>query len=202
MSVTHLDVYKRQWHLEAGKFGLRGIERSMLPGPLKALRERWYLALPLAVLVFMLFHGFTPLFAGTIGLALTVGLLLGAGIAAGLGTQTLRVIFWVGLGLIAATLFREGMDIRIVAGLIAVLILANAFTLGGRATLAVSRDALAAVSYTHLDVYKRQPMHPCMRGSNSACCPSRMRMKRRDVRWWSRLGAPCRSPNASCSTNC
>uniref|UniRef100_A0A9E8CKQ1 TRAP transporter permease n=1 Tax=Bosea sp. NBC_00436 TaxID=2969620 RepID=A0A9E8CKQ1_9HYPH len=139
-------------HLEAGKYGLKGIERAMLPSPLRALRERWYLALPLAVLIFMLFHGFTPLFAGTIGLALTVGLLLGAGIAAGLSTQTLRVIFWVGLGLIAAALFREGMDIRIVAGLIALLILANAFTLGGRTTLAVSRDALADSAKTALPV--------------------------------------------------
>src|SRR6478752_8107008 len=106
-------------HLEAGKYGLRGIERALLPSPLKALRERWYLSLPLAVLVFMLFHGFTPLFAGTIGLALTVGLLLGTGVALGFKTMTLRVIFWVGLGLIAGALLRNGMDVRVVAGLIA-----------------------------------------------------------------------------------
>ena len=110
-------------HLEAGKYGLKGVERALLPSPLKALRERWYLALPLAVLVFMLFHGFTPLFAGTMGLALTVGLLLGAGFAAGLSKQSLRVIFWIGLGLIAAALFQEGLDVRYVAGLIAVLVL-------------------------------------------------------------------------------
>ncbi|MDR6869065.1 TRAP transporter 4TM/12TM fusion protein [Bosea sp. BE125] len=139
-------------HLEAGKFGLKGIERHLLPKPLKALRERWYLALPLAVLVFMLFHGFTPLFAGTIGLALTVGLILGAGIALGLATTTLRVIFWVGLGLISAALFREGMDVRIVAGLIALLIAINAFTIGGRATLTICRNALADSAKTALPV--------------------------------------------------
>ncbi|MGO4283648.1 TRAP transporter permease [Bosea sp. TAB14] len=139
-------------HLEAGKYGLKGVERALLPSPLKALRERWYLALPLAVLVFMLFHGFTPLFAGTMGLALTVGLLLGAGFAAGLSRQSLRVIFWIGLGLIAAALFQEGLDVRYVAGLIAFLVLANAFTLGGRTTLAISRDALADSAKTALPV--------------------------------------------------
>ncbi|WNJ91250.1 TRAP transporter permease [Bosea sp. 685] len=139
-------------HLEAGKYGLKGVERHLLPSPLKALRERWYLALPLAVLVFMLFHGFTPLFAGTIGLALTVGLILGAGIALGLATTTLRVIFWVGLGLISAALFREGMDVRIVAGLIALLIAINALTMGGRATLATCRNALADSAKTALPV--------------------------------------------------
>jgi TRAP transporter 4TM/12TM fusion protein len=139
-------------HLEAGKYGLKGVERALLPSPLKALRERWYLALPLAVLVFMLFHGFTPLFAGTMGLALTVGLLLGAGFAAGLSRQSLRVIFWIGLGLIAAALFQEGLDVRYVAGLIALLVLANAFTLGGRTTLAISRDALADSAKTALPV--------------------------------------------------
>ncbi|SFJ45746.1 TRAP transporter, 4TM/12TM fusion protein [Bosea sp. OK403] len=139
-------------HLEAGKYGLKGVERHLLPSPLKALRERWYLALPLAVLVFMLFHGFTPLFAGTIGLALTVGLILGAGIALGLATTTLRVIFWVGLGLISAALFREGMDVRIVAGLIALLIAINALTIGGRATLVTCRNALADSAKTALPV--------------------------------------------------
>ncbi|SEG82966.1 TRAP transporter permease [Bosea lathyri] len=139
-------------HLEAGKHGLKGIERSLLPKPLKALKERWYLALPLAVLVFMLFHGFTPLFAGTMGLALTVGLLLGAGVALGLKSTSLRVIFWVGLGLIAAALFKDGMDVKIVAGLIAALILLNGLTIGGRATLLICRDALADSAKTALPV--------------------------------------------------
>jgi TRAP-type uncharacterized transport system fused permease subunit len=53
-------------HLEAGKLGLHGIERSC-PSRARNPQERWYLALPLAVLVYMLFHGFTPLFAGTMG---------------------------------------------------------------------------------------------------------------------------------------
>ena len=40
-----------------------------------ALREGWYLMLPLGVLIYLLFSGYTPLFAGTVGLALT-GLLI------------------------------------------------------------------------------------------------------------------------------
>src|SRR5438552_28658 len=55
-------------HLEAGKHGLVGMKRSEIPSAGKALVARWYLALPLAALVYMLFEGFTPLYAGSIGL--------------------------------------------------------------------------------------------------------------------------------------
>jgi len=86
-------------HLEAGKRGLRGLARDELPSPRKALREGWHLILPLAVLVYLLFSGFTPLYAGTIGLALTVLLILGGSVALGLPAGVIRVLFWVGLGL-------------------------------------------------------------------------------------------------------
>ncbi|MFN7051500.1 MAG: TRAP transporter permease, partial [Gemmobacter sp.] len=56
-------------HLEAGKRGLVGLAREALPSARKALREGWYLLLPLGVLVWLLFSGFTPLYAGTVGLA-------------------------------------------------------------------------------------------------------------------------------------
>jgi len=65
-------------HLEAGKHGLVGMKRSEIPSAWKALVTRWYLVLPLAALVYMLFEGFTPLYAGSMGLALTVTLILGA----------------------------------------------------------------------------------------------------------------------------
>ena len=64
-------------HLEAGKHGLVGMKRSEIPSAWKALVTRWYLVLPLAALVYMLFEGFTPLYAGSMGLALTVALILG-----------------------------------------------------------------------------------------------------------------------------
>ncbi len=57
-------------HLEAGKHGLVGMKRSEIPSAWKALVTRWYLVLPLAALVYMLFEGFTPLYAGSMGLAL------------------------------------------------------------------------------------------------------------------------------------
>src|SRR5437763_866542 len=65
-------------HLEAGKHGLVGMKRAEIPSAWKALVARWYLVLPLAALVYMLFEGFTPLYAGSMGLALTVALILGA----------------------------------------------------------------------------------------------------------------------------
>src|ERR1700675_1861193 len=70
-------------HLEAGRHGLVGMKRSEIPSAWKALVSRWYLVLPLAALVYMLFEGFTPLYAGSMGLALTVALILGASITLG-----------------------------------------------------------------------------------------------------------------------
>ncbi|MBR1220891.1 TRAP transporter permease [Bradyrhizobium sp. U87765 SZCCT0131] len=139
-------------HLEAGKYGLEGMKRSEMPSVLKALRDKWFLVLPLAALVYMLFEGFTPLYAGTMGLSLTVGLILGASIALGLPSQALRVIFWIGLALVVGALLRQGLDIRFVAGVIAALVLACFVTKGGRATLASCRDSLADSSKSALTV--------------------------------------------------
>ena len=87
-------------HLEAGKHGLVGMKRSEIPSAWKALVARWYLVLPLAALVYMLFEGFTPLYAGSMGLALTVALILGASITLGFSNTVLRYIFWIGLALV------------------------------------------------------------------------------------------------------
>ncbi len=137
-------------HLEAGRHGLKGMAKDELPSPLRALRENWHLILPLAVLVYLLFTGYTPLFAGTIGLALTVMLILGGSVALGLPQGVLRMIFWVGLGLIAATFFQFG--IQIVALAILALIALNVFMAGGRETLAICRDSLAEGAKTALPV--------------------------------------------------
>ena len=87
-------------HLEAGKHGLVGMKRAEIPSAWKALVARWYLVLPLAALVYMLFEGFTPLYAGSMGLALTVALILGASITLGFSNTVLRYIFWIGLALV------------------------------------------------------------------------------------------------------
>lgn len=137
-------------HLEAGKWGLKGMARSDLPSPLKAIRERWYLILPLAVLVYLLFSGFTPLYAGTIGLALTVMLILGGSIALGLPAGVLRIIFWIGLGIVAAGFFRYGINVIVIA--MAILIGWTLLSKGGRETLIVCRDSLAEGAKTALPV--------------------------------------------------
>src|ERR1700754_3217388 len=141
-------------HLEAGKHGLTGMKKDEIPSATKALIDRWYLVLPLAALVYMLFEGFTPLYAGSMGLALTVALILGASIVLGFSNVALRYVFWIGLALVAGSLFRNGssVDIRYVAAIVGVLILVAALTQGGRATLAACRDLLADSAKSALTV--------------------------------------------------
>lgn len=130
-------------HLEAGKRGLIGMKRSETPSAWKALVKGWYLVLPLAALVYMLFEGFTPLYAGSMGLALTVALILGASITAGLPTTAIRYIFWIGLALVVAALSRDGLQIVPVGCVVIALILITAFVRGGMAALRSCRDSLA-----------------------------------------------------------
>ncbi len=137
-------------HLEAGRAGLVGLPAADLPSPWKAIKARWYLVLPLVVLVWLLFSGYTPLFAGTVGLALTVMLILGGSVALGLPNTALRVVFWVGLGLVAASFQQFGMPALSLA--ILALIAVNAVRQGGRETLAMCRDSLAEGAKTAIPV--------------------------------------------------
>ena len=136
--------------LEAGRHGLKGMAADELPSPLKALRDGWHLILPLAVLVYLLFSGYTPLFAGTIGLALTVMLILGGSVALNLPAGVIRAIFWIGLGLIAAAFFKFG--VLVVTAAVLALIALNVFVKGGRETLVICRDSLAEGAKTALPV--------------------------------------------------
>ncbi|HLV84676.1 MAG TPA: TRAP transporter permease, partial [Devosia sp.] len=137
-------------HLEAGRRSLFGLPRSELPSPLAAIKAQWYLLLPLIALIFLLFSGYTPLYAGTIGLALTVLLILGGSLALRLPGKVIRLIFWIGLGLVSAALLRFGTYV-IVAAVLG-LIAANLFSKGGRETLAICRDSLAEGARTALPV--------------------------------------------------
>ncbi|MEW5421975.1 TRAP transporter permease [Amorphus sp. 3PC139-8] len=137
-------------HLEAGKRGLKGMDRADLPSARGALKEGWYLILPLAVLVYLLFSGYTPLYAGTIGLALTIMLILGGSIALGLPAGLIRYGFWIGLGVVAAAFLQFGINVILIALL--VLIGVNLFVKGGRDTLIVCRDSLADGAKTALPV--------------------------------------------------
>ncbi|MBA4781830.1 MAG: TRAP transporter permease [Rhizobiales bacterium] len=137
-------------HLEAGKHGLVGLPKDALPSALQAVRDGWFLILPLIVLVYFLFSGYTPLFAGTIGLALTVLLILGGSIALGFPSPIIRVVFWIGLGLVAAAFLQFGNWVMLIA--VAALIGWNALSKGGRETLVICRDALADGAKTALPV--------------------------------------------------
>ncbi|EJN13573.1 TRAP transporter, 4TM/12TM fusion protein, partial [Bradyrhizobium sp. YR681] len=130
-------------HLEAGKHGLVGMKKAEIPSAWKALVTRWYLVLPLAALVYMLFEGFTPLYAGSMGLALTVALILGTAITTGASSTVVRSIFWIGLALVVAALSRDGLQIVPVASVVVGLIVITAFIRGGFKALRECRDALA-----------------------------------------------------------
>ena len=137
-------------HLEAGKHGLKGLAKADLPSPRKAIAENWMLLVPLGVLIYLLFGGYTPLFAGTIGLGLTVLLILGGTAVMNLPAGAMRLAFWVCLGLVAAAFFEFGIEVLVVA--LAALILWCAVTNGGRETLHLCRDSLAEGAKTALPV--------------------------------------------------
>jgi len=132
-------------HLEAGRAGLHGVPKADCPNPWQAIRQRWYLMLPLAVLVYMLFDGFTPMFAGLVGLALTSILILGTALAARVGPTAFRYAFWIGVGAGLGAYLRYGFDrhgVTPIIGIIAVLLLIVLFVKGGRDTLRVMHASL------------------------------------------------------------
>lgn len=93
------------------------------------------------MLIALLFSGRTPLFSGTIGLALTAIVILGSAIILRVSSLGLRIAFWVALGLLCAGFFRLGIGVIFVV--IAALALACWFVRGGRETLRICVRALA-----------------------------------------------------------
>lgn len=138
-----LYYYSAFWavHLEAGKRGLVGLSKDECPSPLAALKKSWYLLMPLAALVVLLFAGYTPLFAGTVGLGLTVMVIFSHPIVAAIPQPVLRIVFWILLGLSAALFFEYGVWL-----LISMVVLLGAITVfvkGGRETLSIALNSLA-----------------------------------------------------------
>jgi TRAP transporter 4TM/12TM fusion protein len=127
-------------HLEAGRAKLHGLPKEECPNPWTALRAGWYLVVPLAVLVWLLFSGFTPLFSGTVGLALTVILILGAPIAGQLSGVARRAIFWIVLGVACSAFIEYGIAALFL--IVVALAVAAVFVHGGRGTLALAVRAL------------------------------------------------------------
>jgi TRAP transporter 4TM/12TM fusion protein len=96
-------------HLEAGRCALLGLPKEDCPDPFAAIKERWYLILPLVGLVGLLFSGFTPLFSGSVGLALTIILIFGVCVASGIRGTLLRVVFWMLLAIACSGFFAYGI---------------------------------------------------------------------------------------------
>ena len=128
-------------HLEAGRAGLKGLAKEDCPDPWLAVRKRWYLLLPLVALVYLLFAGFTPMFSGMVGLSLTVVLVFGSSFARRLDAITLRVLFWIALGLACSAFASVGIIAVVVV--VAVLIVLLAPRRDGRETLRLALRALA-----------------------------------------------------------
>lgn len=127
-------------HLEAKRAGLKGLPRDECPSAWAAVKERWYLLIPLLVLVWLLFSGRTPMFAGTIGLSLTAIVILGSAIILKVSSFGLRIAFWIALGLLCAGFFQLG--IGVIFGVIAALVVVCWFIKGGRDTLVICLHAL------------------------------------------------------------
>jgi TRAP transporter 4TM/12TM fusion protein len=138
-----LYYYSAFWavHLEAGKRGLVGLPKDQCPSPIAALKKNWFLLMPLAALVVLLFAGYTPLFAGTIGLGLTVMVIFSHPIVAALPAPIWRIVFWILLGLSAALFFQYGIWLLIL--MVVLLMAVTAFVKGGRETLSVALGSLA-----------------------------------------------------------
>ncbi|HXE20113.1 MAG TPA: TRAP transporter fused permease subunit, partial [Castellaniella sp.] len=111
-------------HLEAGRRGLHGLAKEDCPDPWKAVRERWFLLLPLIGLVVLLFSGYTPLFSGTVGLGLTVVLIFGAAVIQGASSMVLRYLFWLLLGVACAGFVQFGVsDFFVVVAILGAILL-------------------------------------------------------------------------------
>ncbi len=128
-------------HLEARRSQLHGLPREQCPSAWAALRERWFLLIPLLVLVALLFSGRTPLYSGMVGLALTAIVILGSAIILRASQGWMRIAFWVALGLLCSGFFRMGIGVILLV--IAALAVACWFIQGGRATLRACVLALA-----------------------------------------------------------
>ena len=119
--------------LEAGRRNLAGLKPQDCPDWRAALFKRGHLLLPLAGLVYLIIAGYTPMFAAIAGLALTAILILGGSAVGVFGPIVLRTLFWIAIGIGAATFFKFG--IVPVLALIALLVGINIVHKGGRATL-------------------------------------------------------------------
>lgn len=127
-------------HLEAKRANLCGLPKDQCPNPWAAVKQRWYLLIPLFVLVYLLFSGRTPLFSGMVGLTLTAIVILGSAIIMRVSSFAMRMAFWVALGVLCAGFFQLGIGVMF--GVVALLVTMCCFIKGGRETLTICLHAL------------------------------------------------------------
>jgi TRAP transporter 4TM/12TM fusion protein len=127
-------------HLEAKRSDLKGLPKDQCPSAWGAVKESWYLLIPLFVLVYLLFSGRTPLFSGMVGLALTAIVILGSAIILRVSSFALRCAFWIALGVLCVGFFQLG--ISVIFAVIATLVVICWFIQGGRETLSICLHAL------------------------------------------------------------
>ncbi|MBL0931289.1 MAG: TRAP transporter permease [Alphaproteobacteria bacterium] len=129
-------------HLEAKRMNLSGLPKDQCPSPWLAIKKSWYLLLPLVILVYLLFAGFTPLYAGTVGLGFTVVLILGGRIAAKLGAMPFRFFLWIVLGILGG-LYLKTENLNLLVGIVVALLVVTALFKGAVETYHLMLDSLA-----------------------------------------------------------
>ena len=141
-----------QVHFEAKKRGMLGLAAAQLPRAADVIRRDWPTAMPLLILLIILFSGFTPYLAAFWGITacivvgltgrdpiIAVGLLVGVAVATHQGLIT----EWTGLGPLfaacaAAVLWRLVRDAE---GRDRLIDLADAFVLGAKYAISVGAAA-------------------------------------------------------------
>jgi TRAP transporter 4TM/12TM fusion protein len=141
-----------QIHFEAKKHGLRGLPRSELPRAREVIRRDWPTAMPLAVLLMVLFSNFTPYLAafwgitGCIVLGLTnrnpiIAVAFAAAVALCIRLEILTE--WIGLGtIIAASIAVSAWSVlRDTGGKARFFELLDAFVVGAKYAISVGAAA-------------------------------------------------------------
>jgi TRAP transporter 4TM/12TM fusion protein len=141
-----------QVHFEAKKRGMRGLTREEMPDVRAVVREGWPTAIPLIVLVTVLFSGFTPYLAAFWGITscmvvgltgrdprVAVGLLAAVAAADFAGVLT---DLWVMLGLLAACAGVSALHVlRAAEGMRRVHDMVDSFVVGAKYAIAVGAAA-------------------------------------------------------------
>ncbi|EIM27272.1 TRAP transporter permease [Microvirga lotononidis] len=150
-ALMHFFGVFMQVHLEAKRAGLKGLPAEELPKAAKVLREGWQTIMPLAVLLIVLFSGFTPYLAAFWGItaclvvgasrvpAITLGFLAAIVIAIATGMLTQLTFSVPLLGLVLALLVYT--FVKSEAGKALVLDLVDAFVVGAKYAIGVGAAA-------------------------------------------------------------